>query len=567
MKKILQLVLLIIGILVALLGIIVLFAVPPLGIIFMLLGAILMLPFAKSRRTAASKCSRCGKKAKVNESGICEDCQRAVQLEQEYKQASEKLEEIQKELSNQEAFRASIIEQAKLDVAAELDQMKEDASKELYVSLLASLLKIRQESEELTAKLETQQATLEKTTAQQEKAEKAWKNASNKTERLKNLYSAMLYALKTYTDTPAEEQKFVFSGSFEELDVLLEPTVSLKFHSTDLKDLRSRYKQVEKQIDETLDKYRSRYTTKANIAIYRLMVIALRAELQNVIYSLKYGKLDDAEAEIKGITAKYLQIATEGNQSIAPTMIKFVGELEYLFLEAVHIEYEYYVKKEQIKEEQRALREQMRQEAEERKRLEEQQKQVEKEESKYHTEIQSITEQLAASTEDDTKTAALQKRIEELQNQLAQVESKKEEISRLQNGQAGYVYVISNLGSFGNDVFKVGMTRRLEPQERVDELGSASVPFPFDVHSFIFSSNAVQLENTMHKRLNEFRLNKVNMRKEFFKVPLDQIEELVQELEPTAEFNRTMLAEQYNQSLSMDEPTEEITDFNGDDDE
>ena len=563
MKKVLLTVLLIIGILVALLGIIVLFAVPPLGIIFMLLGAILMLPFAKSRRTAAAKCSRCGKKAKVNESGLCEDCQRTAQLEQEYKQVSEKLEEIRKELSDQEAFRAGVIEQAKLDVAAELDQMKEDASKELDVSLL----KKRQELEELAAKLETQQAALEKTTAQQEKAEKAWKSASNKTERLKNLYSAMLYALKTYTDTPAEEQRFRFPDSTEELDVLLEPTVSLKFHSTDLKDLRSRYKQVEKHIDETLDKYRSRYTTKANIAIYRLMVIALRAELQNVIYSLKYGKLDDAEAEIKGITAKYLQIATEGNQSIAPTMIKFVGELEYLFLEAVHIEYEYYVKKEQIKEEQRALREQMRQEAEERKRLEEQQKQVEKEESKYHTEIQSITEQLAASAEDDTKTAALQKRIEELQKQLAQVEEKKEEISRLQNGQAGYVYVISNLGSFGNDVFKVGMTRRLEPQERVDELGSASVPFPFDVHSFIFSSNAVQLENTMHKRLNEFRLNKVNLRKEFFKIPLDQIEKLVQELEPTAEFNRTMLAEQYNQSLSMDEPTEEITDFNGDDDE
>lgn len=563
MKKVLLTVLLIIGILVALLGIIVLFAVPPLGIIFMLLGAILMLPFAKSRRTAASKCSRCGKKAKVNESGICEDCQRAVQLEQEYKQASEKLEEIQKELSNQEAFRASIIEQAKLDVTAELNKMREDASKELD----ASLLKKRQELEELAAKLETQQAALEKTTAQQEKAEKAWKSASNKTERIKNLYNAMLHAVKTYTDTPAEEQRFRFPDSTEELDVLLEPTVSLKFHSTDLKDLRSRYKQVEKQIDETLDKYRSRYTTKANIAIYRLMVIALRAELQNVIYGLKYGKLDDAEAEIKEITAKYLQIATEGNQSIAPTMLKFVGELEYLFLQAVHIEYEYYVKKEQIKEEQRALREQMRQEAEERKRLEEQKKQVEKEESKYHTEIQSITEQLAASAEDDTKTAALQKRIEELQKQLAQVEEKKEEISRLQNGQAGYVYVISNLGSFGNDVFKVGMTRRLEPQERVDELGSASVPFPFDVHSFIFSSNAVQLENTMHKRLNEFRLNKVNMRKEFFKIPLDKIEELVQELEPTAEFNRTMLAEQYNQSLSMDEPTEEITDFNGDDDE
>ena len=566
MKKIIHISLLVIGILIALFGVIGLFTAPPLGIAFILIGALFMIPFVKSRKGTSAACVRCGKKGlflQVNADGLCADCQRTVQLEQEYKKANEKLVEIRRELSDQETFRAGIIQQTRLEMAAELNQMREDASKQLK----EDLNKKREELTEYTAKLESQKAKLEKAVAQQEKAEKAWKNASNKMERVKNLYNAMLYALKTYTDTPAEKQRFRLPYSFEEIDFLLEPTVSLKFHSTDLKDLRSRYKQIEKQIDETLDKYRSRYTTKANIAIYRLMVIALRAELQNVIYGLKYGKLDDAEAEIKEITAKYLQIATEGNQSIAPTMVKFVGELEYLFLEAVRIEYEYYVKKEQIKEEQRALREQMRQEAEERKRLEEQKKQVEKEESKYHTEIQSIREQLEAATEDDTKTAALQKRIEELQKQLAQVEEKKEEISRLQNGQAGYVYVISNLGSFGNDVFKVGMTRRLEPQERVDELGSASVPFPFDVHSFIFSSNAVQLENTMHKRLNEFRLNKVNLRKEFFKVPLDQMEELVQELDPTAEFNRTMLAEQYNQSLSIDEPAEEITDFNGDDDE
>lgn len=560
MKKALRFTLLVIGILITLFGIIGLFAVLPLGIAFILIGALLMVPFVRNRWMTAVRCNRCGKKAKVNESGLCEDCQRTVRVEQEYKQASEKLEAIRKDLSDQEAFHTNIIQQIRLEMSAELDQMKEDASKELY----ASLLKKRQELEALNEQLGNQQAALEEVLSRQEKAEKAWKSASNKEERIKKFYNAMLHSLEVYADTPAEEQRFRLPYSFEEIDSLLEPTVSLKFHSADLKDLRSRYKQIEKQIDETLDKYRSRYTTKANIAIYRLMVIALRAELQNVIFGLKYGKLDDAETEIKEITAKYLQIATDGNQSIAPTMIKFVGELEYLFLEAVHVEYEYYVKKEQIKEEQRALREQMRQEAEERKRLEEQKKQVEKEESKYRTEIQSITDQLTA-TEDESKAAALQKRIEELQKQLSQVKEKKEEISRLQNGQAGYVYVISNLGSFGNDVFKVGMTRRLEPQERVDELGSASVPFPFDVHSFIFSSNAVQLENTMHKRLNEFRLNKVNSRKEFFKVSLDQIEVLVEELEPTAEFNRTMLAEQYNQSLSMDKPTEEITNFDDDD--
>ena len=97
------------------------------------------------------------------------------------------------------------------------------------------------------------------------------------------------------------------------------------------------------------------------------------------------------------------------------------------------------------------------------------------------------------------------------------------------------------------------MTRRLNPQERIDELGSASVPFKFDVHSFIFSQDAVALESSMHERLNNQRVNKVNLRKEFFNVSIDELERIVNELDPTAEFNKTMLAEEYRQSLSSDE--------------
>lgn len=131
------------------------------------------------------------------------------------------------------------------------------------------------------------------------------------------------------------------------------------------------------------------------------------------------------------------------------------------------------------------------------------------------------------------------------------VEEKKAQIITLQNGKAGNVYVISNLGSFGDDVFKIGMTRRAEPQDRIDELGSASVPFPFDVHSFIFSDDAVGLESKIHRILNEHRVNKVNLRKEFFRISIDELEKLIMELEPTADFRRTMLAEQYRQSQSI----------------
>ena len=281
------------------------------------------------------------------------------------------------------------------------------------------------------------------------------------------------------------------------------------------------------------------------------MVIALRAELQNILYNLKYEKLDTSIEDVKKVTQKFLKVAGEGNQSIAGTLTKFIGEIEYLFINAVKIEYNYYVKKEQARQEQLAIREQMRQEAQERKELEAERKKIEREESKYTTEIDKLKEQLESAK--DAELEQLNARILELQSQLSDVIVKKEEISNLANGKAGNVYVISNLGSFGENVFKVGMTRRLNPQDRVNELGDASVPFKFDVHSFIFSEDAVGLEKKLHTILNDKRVNKVNMRKEFFYTSVDELEELVTEIDPTAEFNKTMLAEEFRQSLSSDE--------------
>lgn len=299
-----------------------------------------------------------------------------------------------------------------------------------------------------------------------------------------------------------------------------------------------------------MDLYKSRYTTKANKSIYSLVVIALKAELQNVLYNLKYDKLEKSIEDIKTISAKYLKIAAEGNQNIAGTLTKFIGEMEYLFINAVKIEYSYYTKKEQARQEQLALKEQMRQEAEEKKALENERKKVEKEETKYKTEIEKLQGSLEQTTSDD-EMQKLRARILELQDQLTGVIVKKEEIVNLQNGKAGNVYIISNLGSFGKDVFKIGMTRRLDPQDRVNELGSASVPFKFDVHSFIFSQDAVELEKKLHDILNNKRLNKVNLRKEFFKVDISELEKLVASIDPTAEFNKTMLAEEFRQSEEL----------------
>lgn len=281
------------------------------------------------------------------------------------------------------------------------------------------------------------------------------------------------------------------------------------------------------------------------------MVIALRAELQNILYNLKYEKLDKSIDDLKKVTSKYLTIASDGNQSIAGTMTKFIGEIEYLFINAIKIEYNYYVKKEQAKQEQLAIREQMRQEAEERKALEAERKKIAAEESKYESEIEKLKEKMLDAAEEEKKL--MEARILELQTQLADVIVKKENIINLQNGKAGNIYIISNLGAFGDNMFKIGMTRRINPQERVDELGDASVPFKFDVHSFIFSDNAVDLETSLHNRLSSKRVNKVNKRKEFFYSTIDELEALVAEIAPTAEFTKTMLAEEFRQSQSSNE--------------
>ena len=414
---------------------------------------------------------------------------------------------------------------------------------------------IQQASAEASSKWESLQST-----------EKQLESASRKLRRSKELYKAMLHCLEHFTDMDLAYSHCKISITDEEEAEEMAPSVQLKLHNMDVQALRKAYRENDRQIESVMKKYAGRYTTKANQAIYKLMVIALRSELQNILIDLKYEKLNKAVENVQKMTAKYLQIAAEGNQSIAGTMTKFIGELEYLFINAVKIEYNYYVKKEQARQEQLALREQMRQEAEERRALEAEKKKIEAEESKYQKEIDKVTLQMQMAS--DEEKAKLQARILVLQTQLADVVVQKEKIVNLANGRAGNVYIISNLGAFGEHMFKVGMTRRLDPQDRVDELGDASVPFKFDVHSFIFSQDAVGLESRLHSILEPKRVNKVNRRKEFFYTSVDELEQLVQKIEPTAEFNRTMMAEEFHQSQSTDTTyTSDYVDQGGEDDE
>lgn len=370
-------------------------------------------------------------------------------------------------------------------------------------------------------------------------------NSKRKLESLKYSYKAVMSAIENFRTTGSP----IDLSSDENFDIFA-PVVDIPLHSYDVKTLKKQSTQVKKDIKSLVDTYSARYTTKQNATFYSLMVLSLNAEVENILLSLKFTNKDNCDLALKELIAKYMSIAEDGNKQIFPTILNFLNEANSLYSSLIDIEYQYYVKREAEKEEQRQIREQMSQEREELKRLQAEQKKIEAEEQKYQNEIELVTKKLEESL--DTEKEIYLQRIRELESMLTDVANKKDEILNLQNGKAGNVYIISNLGSFGENVFKIGMTRRLDPMDRVRELGDASVPFSFDVHSMIFSNDAPSLEKALHTKFFEKRINKINSRKEFFRVTLDELEITVNELDASAEFKRTMLATEYHSTLDLE---------------
>lgn len=331
---------------------------------------------------------------------------------------------------------------------------------------------------------------------------------------------------------------------------VFESIVDLDLHHKDSKALRRQMNAKKRTLKKLLENYSGHYTTKSNRAIYLLMTIGIQAELQNILYSLTFSKLDEAKEDVRTVIREYLAIAGDGNRTILPTISRFLTELEPLMLDMVEVEYTFYHKREQEREEQRAIREQMREDAAERKLLKAEQKKIELEEAKFEKELDRH-KVLLEQESNQTEIESLLKKIEELESQQKQLSIEKDDIISRANGKAGYVYVISNLGAFGNNMFKIGMTRRMEPYDRIAELSSASVPFKFDVHAMIFSKDAVGLENRLHEILDKQRVNKVNMRKEFFHTNINDLQEIVEDIDATVEFKKTLLAQEYNESLEI----------------
>lgn len=202
------------------------------------------------------------------------------------------------------------------------------------------------------------------------------------------------------------------------------------------------------------------------------------------------------------------------------------------------------------REEQRRIQQQIREEEKARREYEKAMRDAAREERKLAEVIAKVqSEMQAASAEQRAKYEA---KLLEMEAKLKEAEEKNQKaLSMAQQTKSGHVYVISNIGAFGNDVFKIGMTRRLDPFDRVRELSGASVPFTFDVHAMIYSADAPALEHSLHLLFSEYQLNRVNPRKEFFRVPLSSIRAAIEGMGLATRWTMRAEAAEYRESQAM----------------
>ena len=274
----------------------------------------------------------------------------------------------------------------------------------------------------------------------------------------------------------------------------------------------------------------------------KLMLRAFNGESDAAIAKVKYNNAASLETRIK-------RALVAVNKLGAPKQTTISGEYADLKLSELYLAHEYQEKLQEERETQRRLREELKEAEKAERELEKAVSQAESEEAKFALALQTAQDQVREAT--GKQLDKLEQLVGKLQNELADaIDRKVKATARAQLVKSGHVYVPSNVGSFGEGVHKIGMTRRFEPLERVKELGDASVPFYFDVHAMIYSEDAPRLEALLHREFESRRVNQVNLRREYFRVTLDEIRRAVAKhhgivtfvLEPEAEECRKTLA-------------------------
>jgi chromosome segregation ATPase len=290
-------------------------------------------------------------------------------------------------------------------------------------------------------------------------------------------------------------------------------------------------------------KAKGRSMQKKNI---KQLVRSFNGECEAAINKVTKSNIEMIE---KRITRSFEQL----NKLNEPNGVRLTANYLDSKLDEAHIALEYALKKEQEKE---LLREQRQREKEERQA----QKEYAQERAKYEKDethfqqAKDLLQEKINNSKSDVEIESLKRKLADLQDKLSNIQAKKAKLSdRAENPTAGYVYIISNIGSFGQNVYKIGVTRRLDPMDRINELSSASVPFKFDVHALIFTDDAYKLETELHEYFDKKRVNKVNKRKEFFRLNIDEIKEILSKhKELTFDFHEIPDAPEYRDTLLIE---------------
>lgn len=272
----------------------------------------------------------------------------------------------------------------------------------------------------------------------------------------------------------------------------------------------------------------------------------------------------ECDVQINKVTYKNIKTTEERIHSIYSQLNNLYNmtgveiHINYLELkiEEMYLAFEYaeqkHEEKELLKHEKYLERERKKEERILNEEIQEKKRNLNREMTHYKKILKKLNKKL--DIVDSTKSSeSIYNEIKEVENKIEEKKTAKEELDfRESHLSAGYVYIISNIGAFGKDVVKIGVTRRLEPLDRIKELSSASVPFTYDVHALVFSYNAFELEKELHAYFDKYRVNKVNARKEFFRVSIDEIENKLKDYgDLTIDFLRDADATEYYQSQAV----------------
>lgn len=410
------------------------------------------------------------------------------------------------------------------------------------VELEKALVKIKDETNQETKNLLTErdnllsnkESVLKEVTSKIENMNEKFATISDEITKLESLQSELLLK-QDLIECSFYNPRYILLSSEKYEDKLVSIKAKQKTLIQDKKAIRCDTKWTVSGSEKEGEKM-----TNQNI---KLGLSSYNGQVDNVILTVSYKNISKAEEKIE-------KIKDSINKMMDANKCYVTHEYHKLKTEELYLAFEYEQKLYEEKEEQKRIKMQMQEEERDRRAIEKVKEEAEREEKEYLKELSKAQKDLAKAHAEERELFS--QRIAELESKLVLIgEQKERALSMAQQTRRGHVYIISNIGSFGENVFKIGMTRRLDPQDRVDELGDASVPFEFDVHGMIYSEDAPALENQLHRLFGEHTVNKINSRKEFFKVSIHEIQKECTNYGLDVELTKIAEARDYRQSIDM----------------